>query len=146
MTVEASLDGASQVGDDLARAIVRRAVDRAVGQASGMRRGGFREGSHERATCVPSYVHRTTRIPLPADRDVNFRGHVRGAVEMMVEIGVLDSTDEVVILAMLSLDVAEFTRHSSAGGMRRAAASGDRSRSCLVRRFRAGRARERRER
>ena len=103
MTVEASLDGASQVGDDLARAIVRRAVDRAVGQVSGRRRGGFREGSHERPTCGPSYVHRTTRIPLPADRDVNFRGHVRGAVEMMVEIGVLDSTDEVVILAMLTL-------------------------------------------
>ncbi len=34
---------------------------------------------------------------------MKFRGHVRGVVEMMVELGVLDSTDEIVALAMLSL-------------------------------------------
>ena len=99
-----TLPGATALlGNDLARSLVRRGVDRAVGQVSGRRRGGFREGAHERPTCGPSYVHRSTRIELPADRDVNFRGHVRGAVEMMLELGVLDSTDEVVILAMLTL-------------------------------------------
>ena len=98
MTAEAPPGAPTLVGDDLARALVRRG-----GQTAGRRRGGFREGAHERPTCGPSYVHRTTRIPLPADRDVSFRGHVRGAVEMMVELGVLDSTDEVVILAMLTL-------------------------------------------
>ncbi|MGB3675131.1 MAG: hypothetical protein WA988_11875, partial [Candidatus Nanopelagicales bacterium] len=103
MTAEAPPNATSPVGDDLARALVRRGLDRAVGQASGRRRGGFREGAHKRPACGPSYVHRSTRIVLPADRDVKFRGHLRGAVEMMVELGVLDSTDEVVILAMLSL-------------------------------------------
>ena len=103
MTAEAPPGAPTLVGDDLARALVRRGADRAIGQTAGRRRGGFREGAHERPTCGPSYVHRTTRIPLPADRDVSFRGHVRGAVEMMVELGVLDSTDEVVILAMLTL-------------------------------------------
>jgi hypothetical protein len=103
MTVEALSGAPTQLGDDLARALVRRGVDRAVGQASGRRRGGFREGAHRRPVRGPSYEHRTTRIPLPADRDVKFRGHVRGVVEMMVELGVLDSTDEVVALAMLSL-------------------------------------------
>ncbi len=103
MTVEAPSNAPTQLGDDLARALVRRGVDRAVGQASGRRRGGFREGAHQRPVRGPSYEHRTTRIPLPADRDVKFRGHVRGVVEMMVELGVLDSTDEVVALAMLSL-------------------------------------------
>ena len=103
MMVEAPSSAPTQLGDDLARALVRRGVDRAVGHASGRRRGGFREGAHQRPVCGPSYEHRTTRIPLPADRDVKFRGHVRGVVEMMVELGVLDSTDEVVALAMLSL-------------------------------------------
>jgi hypothetical protein len=92
------------VGDDLARALVRRGVKRATAQVDGRcRRGGFREGAHTRPTEGPSYERRTTRVVLPADRDVKFRGHVRGAMEMMVELGVLDSTDEVVILAMLSL-------------------------------------------
>jgi hypothetical protein len=103
MTAEAPPECTLPQGDDLARALVRVRLDRAVGRATGRQRGGFREGSHERPACGPSYVHRTTRIPLPADRDVNFRGHVRGAVEMMVEVGVLDSTDEVVALAMLTL-------------------------------------------
>ena len=103
MTAESPSSASTQLGDDLARALVRRGVDRAVGQASGRRRGGFREGAHERPVRGPSYERRTTRIPLPADRDVKFRGHVRGVVEMMVELGVLDSTDEVVALAMLSL-------------------------------------------
>lgn len=92
------------MGDDLARALVRRGVKRATAQVDGRcRRGGFREGAHTRPTEGPSYERRTTRVVLPADRDVKFRGHVRGAMEMMVELGVLDSTDEVVILAMLSL-------------------------------------------
>ncbi len=103
MMVEAPSSAPTQLGDDLARALVRRGVDRAVGHATGRRRGGFREGAHQRPVRGPSYEHRTTRIPLPADRDVKFRGHVRGVVEMMVELGVLDSTDEVVALAMLSL-------------------------------------------
>ena len=103
MTVETPSSTPTQLGDDLARALVRRGVDRAVGQASDRRRGGFREGAHQRPVRGPSYEHRTTRVPLPADRDVKFRGHVRGVVEMMVELGVLDSTDEVVALAMLSL-------------------------------------------
>jgi hypothetical protein len=92
------------VGDDLARALVRRGVKRAAAQVDGRcRRGGFREGAHTRPPAGPSYERRTTRVVLPPDRDVKFRGHVRGAMEMMVELGVLDSTDEVVILAMLSL-------------------------------------------
>jgi hypothetical protein len=103
MTAEALSGATTRLGDDLARALVRRGVDRAVEQAAGRRRGGFREGAHQRPVRGPSYEHRTTRIPLPADRDVKFRGHVRGVVEMMVELGVLDSTDEVVALAMLSL-------------------------------------------
>jgi hypothetical protein len=92
------------VGDDLARALVRLRVSRAAAQVDGRcQRGGFREGSHTRPTFGPFYERRTTRIVLPSDRDVKFRGHVRGVVEMMVELGVLRSTDEVVALAMLSL-------------------------------------------
>jgi hypothetical protein len=39
MMVEAPSSAPTQLGDDLARALVRRGVDRAVGHASGRRRG-----------------------------------------------------------------------------------------------------------
>lgn len=88
------------VGDGLAEALAARLVQRC---AVDRQRGGFREGKHRRPLCGPTYEHRTERVPLPPGRDVAFRGHVRGAVEMMRELGVLDSTEEVVALAMLTL-------------------------------------------
>ncbi len=92
------------VGDDLARALVARKVDRTIAYVDGRcRRGGFREGLHSRPLCGPSYERRTKWVELPSGRGVDFRGHVRGAVEMMFELGVIGSTDEVVALAMLSL-------------------------------------------
>ena len=91
-------------GDDLARALVARNVDRTSAHAAGRcRRGGFREGLHKRPLRGPTYERRTKRVELPPGRGVDFRGHVRGAVEMMFEIGGIDSTDKVVASAMLSM-------------------------------------------
>jgi hypothetical protein len=96
----AESDLSGLVGNGLAEALAKRLVQRA---AVNRRRGGFREGKHRKPTCGPTYEHRTERVSLPPGRDVAFRGHVRGAVEMMHEVGVLDSTDTVVALAMLTL-------------------------------------------